>query len=110
MPRAAKRGVRVRLLVGSMNLDPRSRLTNTEVAVLLESEQIGAELAALFDEVTQPANAFHLVLCGSASEQMSLIWISEDDGKEVRQDQEPAGFWRHFVAGVLSSLAPDELL
>jgi putative cardiolipin synthase len=38
------------VVVGSMNLDPRSRLHNTEVAVLLESAELGLRIGTLFDE------------------------------------------------------------
>jgi cardiolipin synthase C len=101
---------RRQVLVGSMNLDPRSRLHNTEVAVLLESAQIGADLATLFEEAVQPVRAFRVVLTGAVPEQTTLLWITEEDGKEVHYNQEPAGFWRRFFSGVLGSLAPDELL
>jgi putative cardiolipin synthase len=98
------------VLIGSMNLDPRSRLLNTEVAVLLESFQIGAGLAALFAEAALPARVFRVVLNGAAPEQGALQWITEEEGKEMHYDQEPAGFWRRFFSSVLGSFAPDELL
>ncbi|MDA8123738.1 MAG: phospholipase D family protein [Deltaproteobacteria bacterium] len=98
------------VLIGSMNLDPRSRQLNTEVAVLLESDQIGAELAALFAEAVQPARVFRVVLNEMALEEKSLQWITAEDGKELHYDQEPAGFWRRFFASLLGRLAPDELL
>lgn len=96
---------RRQVLVGSMNLDPRSRLHNTEVAVLLESVQIGAGLAALFEEAVLPAHAFRVVLTGPAPEHTALMWITGEDGKEVRYDHEPAGLWRRFFASVLGGLA-----
>jgi putative cardiolipin synthase len=98
------------VLIGSMNLDPRSRLLNTEIAVLLSSDEIGAGLATLFTEAAQPVNAFRVMLSGAAPEQGSLLWITEEEGKEVHYDREPAGFWRRFFSSVLGSLAPDELL
>ena len=101
---------RRQVLIGSMNLDPRSRKLNTEVAVLLESAQIGASLAAIFEVAVRPAHAFRILLTGVAPEPATLLWITEEDGKEVRYDQEPAGFWRRFFSSVLGSLAPDELL
>ena len=44
------------VVLGSMNLDPRSRMHNTEVAVLIESGDIGVGVAALFDEATHSIN------------------------------------------------------
>lgn len=98
------------VLIGSMNLDPRSRLHNTEVAVLLESMQIGSDLAMMFEEAIQPTVAFRVALAGESREHAPLVWIAEEAGKEVRFCQEPAGFWRRFFSSLLGSLAPDELL
>jgi putative cardiolipin synthase len=50
------------LMVGSMNLDPRSRHINTEVAVFIDSPTLGMNLGALFDEGVQPARAFRVLL------------------------------------------------
>ena len=69
------------VLIGSMNLDPRSRLLNTEVAVLLESQQIGAALETLFREAVRPAKAFRVVFNGPASEPATLLWITEEGGQ-----------------------------
>jgi putative cardiolipin synthase len=101
---------RRQVIVGSMNLDPRSRRLNTEIAVLLESEPIGADLASLFEAAVHPAESFRVVLNGTAPERTALSWIAEEDGREVRYDEEPAGFWRQVISTVLGSLAPDELL
>jgi cardiolipin synthase C len=38
------------VLIGSMNLDPRSRMSNTEIAVLIDSNELGLELGASLDE------------------------------------------------------------
>lgn len=98
------------LIVGSMNLDPRSRLHNTEVAVLLESADLGTRLAALFEDAVSPAHAFRVMLAGTESGETDLVWISDEGGKEVRYAQEPAGFWRRLFSLVLGSFAPEELL
>ena len=71
---------RERVIVGSMNLDPRSRLLNTEVALLMESPELGARLGTLFEEAVQPAHAFNVVLAGARSEQTELVWITEGAG------------------------------
>ena len=101
---------RRQVLIGSMNLDPRSRLHNTEVALLLESAQIGADLASLFEEAVRPERSFRLMLTGTAPEKRTILWITEEDSREIRYEREPAGFWRRFFSRVLSSLTPEELL
>jgi len=99
------------LIIGSMNLDPRSRRVNTEVAVRIESPILGEQLGALFDEAVAPDQAFRVELAESGNAAAALVWLGEVDGQSVRLDSEPlAGWWRHFLSGLLASLAPEELL
>jgi putative cardiolipin synthase len=96
-------------LVGSMNLDPRSRLHNTEVAVLVDSSELARDIGAFFDEAIQPARAFQLVL--SADDPAHIVWITEDGGVGVRHEREPlAGWWRRFLTNVLAVFIPEQLL
>jgi len=99
------------LLVGSMNLDPRSRLSNTEVAVLVESEALAAELATLFDEASSLEQAFHVELAERANENAPLVWLGRERGEQVRYEDEPlTGWWRRMLSRLLGALAPEELL
>jgi putative cardiolipin synthase len=98
------------VLVGSMNLDPRSRLSNTESAVLIESGAFGDQLGALFDKAVHPTRTYRVALAGPEPGATTLVWITEDDGKEVRYDQEPAGFWRRLSSKLLGAFAPDDVL
>jgi len=99
------------ILVGSMNLDPRSRLLNTEVAVLAESTALGGQLGILFDEATSLDQAFRVELSKSGDENSPLAWIGHDKGEEVRYTSEPlASWWRRILSGLLGALAPEELL
>jgi putative cardiolipin synthase len=99
------------VLVGSMNLDPRSRLANTEVAVLIESAALGGQLGALFDEATLSDQAFSVELTERGNENAPLAWTGTEDGKLVRYGSEPlASWWRRFISSVLGALAPEEML
>jgi putative cardiolipin synthase len=98
------------VLVGSMNLDPRSRHINTEVAVLIDSTVLGASLRALFEEAVHPTRAFRVLLSAGEASSKALVWLAEDDGKVVRQDEEPASASRRFVSELLHLFTPDELL
>lgn len=98
------------VVIGSMNLDPRSRRDNTELAMLLESTELGARLGALFEEAVRPAHAFRVALA-EPGEETGIIWITEEAGQEVRYDREPlAGFWRRLLSKLLGALAPEDLL
>ena len=93
-----------------MNLDPRSRRDNTEIAVLLESAEFGVRLGALFEEAVRPTRAFRVALA-VPGEETGIIWISEEAGQEVRYDHEPlAGFWRRLLSKLLGTFAPEDLL
>ena len=99
------------LIIGSMNLDPRSRHVNTEVALRIESGELGEQLGTLFDESVKPDQAFRVTLSESGNAQSTLVWVGEEDGLTVRDDSEPlANWWRRFVSGLLGALAPEELL
>jgi putative cardiolipin synthase len=101
---------RQNVLLGSMNLDPRSRALDTEVALFADGPELGTRLGALFDDAVRPARAWRVALAKTGSGEPELVWISEEDGKEVRYDREPAGFWRRLFSRLLGAFAPEALL
>ena len=102
---------RARAFVGSMNLDPRSRLHNTEAWIALESPELASRLVALFDESAQPDHSFRVLLRDPQQEDDGLVWITEEQGREVRYESEPlAGFWMRFWRGVLSIFVPEHMM
>ena len=99
------------VLVGSMNLDPRSRQSNTEVALLIQGRALGDQLGKLFEQATSADEAFHVELAEPGNEQAPLVWTGREGDKPVRYTDEPlASWWRRFVARLLGALAPEELL
>ncbi|BCB27328.1 phospholipase D family protein [Sulfurimicrobium lacus] len=99
------------VLIGSMNLDPRSRQSNTEIGILIESTVLGTQLATLFEEASAPEQAFRVELTELGNKNAALVWVGREDGKLVRYGSEPlASVWRRMIAGLLGTLAPEELL
>jgi putative cardiolipin synthase len=99
------------VLVGSMNLDPRSRVLDTEVAVSIESAVLGGQLGKLFDEAASLDQAFRVELTEPGNENAPLSWTGNEGGKPVRYTSEPlASWWQRFFCSVLGALAPEELL
>ena len=97
--------------VGSMNLDPRSRLSNSEVSLMIESALLGAQLGTLFEEGTALDQAFRVELAAPDTGHATLAWTGLEDGKPVRHIDEPmASWWQRVVSGMLGALAPEELL
>lgn len=101
---------RARVIVGSLNQDPRSRLYNTEAWILIDSQQLAGELAALFDEGSDPVHAFRL----EAKERdgsSALSWVTEEGGKELHFDEDPQSSpVRRFWRDILGVLVPESLL
>jgi putative cardiolipin synthase len=102
---------RARVLLGSMNLDPRSRLHNTESWVGIESPELASRLAALFDENARPEHSFRLVLQNEQPGRDAMAWVTEEQGQQIRYEYEPkAPPWVAFWRSVLSLIVPEHML
>jgi putative cardiolipin synthase len=101
---------RRQVMLGSMNFDPRSRLINTEVAVSIDSAALGMDLGELFDEAVQPTRAYRVELSPGEAGSRAVVWVAEDEGKDVRRGEEPASLWRRLLSELLRLFTPDDLL
>lgn len=63
-----------RSFIGSMNLDPRSSGINSEMAVIVESKGLAADVAALIRRDMQPVNSWRVEL----DAQGGLRWTNSD--------------------------------
>ena len=101
---------RRRAIVGSLNQDPRSRLHNTEAWIAVDSAELAADLAALFEAAADAHHAFKVELEG-ASDSDRLVWSTEEGAAIVRYDVEPvAGPWLRLWRGILGVLVPEHML
>jgi putative cardiolipin synthase len=100
------------VLIGSMNLDPRSRSANTEIAALIESEALGQELGFLFEESAALGLAYRVELAEpGAGDAAQVVWHGLVDGRPVRYASEPlAAGWRRLIAELLGRFAPEDML
>lgn len=71
--------------VGSMNLDPRSTYINTEMGVMVDSEELAQQLHRQFDVNTTPERSYRVVL----EEGGRLVWYDRSGGVERRHTREP---------------------
>ncbi len=102
---------RKHVVIGSMNLDPRSRLSNTEIAVAIDSTELGAQLGALFDEATALDQAYRVQLAEPGNAHSALVWHGIEGVEQVRHADEPnASWWRRLLADLFDAFAPEELL
>ena len=91
--------------VGSYNLDPRSSRLNTEMGVVFDCPALAKRLPEE-TERDLDRNAYHVELAGHR-----LVWVTREDGKEVRYTSEPqAGFVKRLKVVVLSWLPIEWML
>ncbi|MDE2393886.1 MAG: phospholipase D family protein [Burkholderiales bacterium] len=100
---------RTRLFIGSMNFDQRSMHLNTEIGLIIDSPELAQQVAARFDAMVQPANAYALALRpGAAGRRPTLVWRTQEDGRAVEYDVEPSHSpLRRIEVDLLSRLALD---
>ncbi len=95
---------RKQVFIGSLNLDPRALLHNTEIGVVLYVPELAREMALGFDENIEKA-AFRLELKKNEDGSEQLLWHGRKDGQPVVYPHDPyTGFWRRFGIGILSWL------
>jgi cardiolipin synthase C len=93
--------------VGSFKFDPRSRLLNTEMGLVIESPTFAQRVAQTFDDVV-PLVAYEV---RPAPDGRGLQWIERTASGEVRYDKEPETGWLlRFGVDVLEVLPIDWLL
>lgn len=107
----------LRVLVGSVNLDARSAVGNTEMGVVIESPQLATELQRLMQApgahaagAALPAMAMYRVTL--AEDGQTLQWRARDaDGQEhVTTDEPGSSAWLRFKLWLQSLVVPERLL
>ncbi|WP_236572671.1 phospholipase D family protein [Burkholderia sp. 8Y] len=108
------------LVIGSMNLDPRSARLNTELALVVHSKPVAEQVAALFERGISPKASWRVELASAAvmaelrrtgSPQSGLVWTSQEDIGTVTYNFDPeAGFYRNAMTGLFKLLPVDEQL
>ena len=88
--------------VGSINLDGRSLLWNTEIGLLMENAQVNQQLHELFTEWVAPDSAWAVKL----SDSDKLEWHAEDeDGNPIVEHKDPeTTLWQRSLSWLLSWL------
>ncbi|MEX0959737.1 MAG: phospholipase D family protein [Burkholderiales bacterium] len=88
---------RRKMVIGSLNLDPRSFFLNTEIGLIIQSEALAGQVAAAFEQLAAPTYSYQVTL--SAVRGGRLRWRTQEDGIRVSYDGEPqAGLLRRLLA------------
>ena len=100
----------LQFFVGSMNLDPRSAFTNTEIGFLVDAPDVAGPLCEALDE-TFARGAFRLELTTTSNGARHMEWVDTDKGREQRFTSEPrASRWRRFKAWMYGILPIESLM
>ncbi|HEY4296122.1 MAG TPA: phospholipase D family protein [Paraburkholderia sp.] len=102
------------LVIGSMNLDPRSANLNTELALVIHSPQLASEVAQIFERATSPELSYRVTLADDAqlaylrsigAPLSPLVWTDVEDGQRRTYIFDPqAGLYRNALTGLFSLL------
>jgi len=108
------------LVIGSLNLDPRSARLNTELALVIDSPPLAEQAAKLFDAATSPDVSYRLSLASpaelaqlrdSAAPDSRLVWSANENGRLRTYNLDPqAGFYRNLLTGLCLLLPIDSQL
>jgi len=98
--------------VGSFNFDPRSTALNTELVISVKSTALAAQVIYFMDDGVRPENSYRVIMeTDSETGVERLVWLTENNGKEVRYYSEPeSGFWRRFSAWFIGLLPIEQHL
>ncbi len=104
--------------VSSVNLSPRSRYMNTEIAILIHGQEMADSMRRLFDRYANLQNSFRVRLVkidkGPGAEhggERRLVWITRSKGRIVRFEQEPyVWLFQHLGVSFINLLPIEDLL
>ena len=93
------------VFLGSMNLDPRSAKLNTELGVIIQSEEMARQLEGFAD-----AGSAYALRLGAGGQ--NVEWVEEDDdGKQTVYDVPPeTTAWQRLRLRLLAPFIPDQEL
>lgn len=95
---------RQHVFIGSLNLDPRSVIENTEIGVVIQSQEIGEGMGAYFDENIDTI-AFRLELVTAGRNKGDMLWHGYVDGSPETFDADPyTSFWQRLGIALMGVL------
>jgi putative cardiolipin synthase len=100
---------RQKLYIGSMNFDERSRSLNTEIGLIIDSRELAEQTAVRFESIVGPQNSYGLALrAGDAVGSPHLLWRTQENGRSIEYEREPArSDWQRMQVNFYSLLPLD---
>jgi putative cardiolipin synthase len=97
---------RKNIFVGSMNLDPRSMILNSEMGVIVHSPELASFVATRM-LANLPETAFKVTL----TDKGDLQWEAREKGQTYYFNKEPeTSWWKRFKANMMSLVVPSSQL
>jgi putative cardiolipin synthase len=98
------------VFVGSMNMDGRSKLLNTEMGVIVDCPGLADAVKQFFDTATLPANAYHVILTTptGTSHAGKMQWQASDGDKPVISNRDPDATMKRRLEVAILKLLPIE--
>jgi putative cardiolipin synthase len=99
------------VFIGSLNMDPRSKLLNTEVGLIVDSVPLANAVTQFFDDARKPENTFQVVLRpvqGGAF--MRMDWLYTKSGAPVVSLRDPMVTTKRRMEVFVLHLLPIESL
>lgn len=101
---------REQVFIGSLNLDPRSIVENTEIGIMVTSKEVADILADTFDQMVEKI-AFRLELHTDEEGIEFIFWHGLEEGEQHVWKADPhTSFWRRFGLGLVSLLPVESQL
>jgi putative cardiolipin synthase len=81
-------------MIGSYNMDPRSRIWNSEIGLLIDSEEFAEQVLEIMETDLDPANSYRVTL----DEDGNLLWTAEGPDGPITWHKEPeTTAWQRFM-------------
>jgi putative cardiolipin synthase len=86
-------------MIGSYNMDPRSRIWNSEIGLLIDSEEFAEKVLEIMERDLEPANSYRVTL----DEKGKLRWTAEGpDGPQTWHKEPGSTAWKRFTLRLMS--------
>jgi len=98
-------------VIGSRNMDPRSRNLNTEIVSIIESKELNTYEKVVFEDMSSLENAYTLELEYDENNESKVIWKTLEDGKIVKYDSDgDSSWWLRMKKNFMKALPIRDLL
>ncbi|WP_431637697.1 phospholipase D family protein [Dyella sp. KULCS107] len=100
------------VFIGSMNMDERSKLLNTEMGIIVDNAPLAEAVERYFDDASRPTSAWRVMLDPTKpAADAGLRWQGDEGGQLVTHDSDPdATAGRKAEVGLIKLLPVESLL